>query len=1109
MKKILFILTLLSLIKVSAQVDYSFTTSGEYFSKAYEYLEVKDYLNAFKFFDRIDKSDTLYELAQFNKLIAQYTSKFYKESLKTAEKLISSESGYSPEAYFYMIKSQIDLKNYDDALKNILRGSECFPLQSFRFEQLKAMMLKNQGRYEDAKKLLQSILRKHPYHSASHLTLAQIMGEEGGAVQAILGFQMAIISNRASTSLMSSFSGMTDLIHGNFERKREKDNPDFYTLVNSLIESGLALKEDYKPSLSLKYVTNNVTDLIFNQLSYQAKSKDFTMSYYVKFLDEVKRAGLENGYILYVMSVINHKSVKKVLSNYKSELESFEKFCFEYWNEEINKNKFEVNGIIDERDYIMDNQGTLTAFGKRNKENVKIGKWTFLYPSGKIAAQTEYNENGNLTGENIWYSEEGYIKESGIYEDGEINGRAYFTRKNGCSNYDGEFKDGELNGEVKIYNNQGILHTTKSFKDNEVNGLVKEFYKNGKILSEVNFVNGVNDGDLFVFSPEGDTLKRKSFSKGKATGKHIEYHENGKVKRIGQYKLGRRYGEWKDYYYGGTLSYKYHYKNGYLHGDYLHFKSDGDTVFYKVYSNGLLNGIDKDFIENNKVLWEHVFKKGKLKNYYNYAPDGRLISKGKKEYLLHDRFGFKYIEAKKKGNHFHGEYFVFWKNGNIKERRNYDKGVLTGEFKEYFSWGAIDEQKYYLNDNLHGNYKSYYDNGELYLTGQYVHGNKTGLWRYYHPNGKLYKEIYFINGKSEGHTTFYSVTGEKKANYFYKDGVLYKSDVFDQEGNLICEIKTPQGNGDYYFKSTLGHLYLKSQLKGGEYHGKKTFYYPNGQIIEQVQKIYGESHGLFKSYYPDGALKEQGNYIYGKKNGEWKVYSHNGKLSFKAFYENDLVIDSLIKYYITGEKKEIVFYDKNGNDLGVKYFHPSGELNSFAPKDYGFTHGKFNNYDAFGELVIHRDYNGGECLSYSYLKDGELIDPIFINGNGVVKSFYNNGKVASEYVERDGLYEGPYKRYFSNGKPWIETTYLHDNIHGNYKSYFSDGKLRYEAKYDFGRLNGVQKKYNHHGNILSEITFNQGIKDGTSKFYNDNGNLMYILLYKDDIVVKIDRPFEY
>ena len=64
-----------------------------------------------------------------------------------------------------------------------------------------------------------------------------------------------------------------------------------------------------------------------------------------------------------------------------------------------------------------------------------------------------------------------------------------------------------------------------------------------------------------------------------------------------------------------------------------------------------------------------------------------------------------------------------------------------------------------------------------------------------------------------------------------------------------------------------------------------------------------------------------------------------------------------------------------------------------------------------------------------------------------------------------------------------------------------------QAEYDFGRLDGVQKKYNHYGKLLSEITFNQGIKEGKSKFYNDNGNLMYILLYKDDVVVEIDKLF--
>jgi len=39
--------------------------------------------------------------------------------------------------------------------------------------------------------------------------------------------------------------------------------------------------------------------------------------------------------------------------------------------------------------------------------------------------------------------------------------------------------------------------------------------------------------------------------------------------------------------------------------------------------------------------------------------------------------------------------------------------------------------------------------------------------------------------------------------------------------------------------------------------------------------------------------------------------------------------------------------------------------------------------------------------------------------------------------------------------------------------------------------------------LLSEVTFNQGVKDGLSKFYDNNGNLLYILLYKDDVVINV------
>ncbi|MBI34697.1 MAG: hypothetical protein CMP67_04955 [Flavobacteriales bacterium] len=1104
MKKIFAILCVLATQIGFAQSDYTFTTSKEYFNEAYEHFGQEEYKEAFASFEKINKSDTLYELAQLNKLICEFTSEYYKSAVKTGTKMIKEGSQYSAEAYYYKINGLIQIKEFENVSKCIDEGSIEYPLYKFRFEYLRAKMLEEQEKYEEAKEILQSIIIQHPHHSASHLLLAQIMGDEGGEIQAILGFQMAIISNRNSNSLKEAFRGMNDMMQSNFEINREKEDNKEYKQINSLISSGLALKADYKTDIPLRYISNAVTDLIFKQFSYKSKSDDFTMKYYGKFLNEIKNKGLEKGYILYVMSVINNPYVKKVISTYKNNFDAFEKFNTEYWENQINSNKFKVNGEIDERDYIMDSRGILKAFGKINKKDFREGKWTYLYPSGKISAETEYNEKGKLIGENIWYSQDGYIKESGIYKDGVLNGHAYFTRDNGCSNYGGEFLDGELNGEIKIYNSQGIFYLLKNFKENKLDGKVQEFYTNGELYSEVNVVKGLNEGNLYVFGPLGDTLKIINYSKGKPTGSYIEYHINGNIASEGKFKGGQRYGTWKDYYYDGSLAYKYNYKGGSFHGDYVQFDKKGDTLVYRTYNNGLLHGVDKDYTNDNRVLWEHVFKKGKLKKYYNYGPNGELLSSGKKEYVLNDRFGYKYIEGTKKGNKFHGEYTVYFKNGNVSEKRNYVKGVLSGEYKEYYSWGGIDQEMYYKDDKLHGEYKSYYDNGKKHAEGQYVEGEKAGLWKYYHPNGNLYKEVYFIDGKSDGHVTIYSITGEKRSNYFYKGDVLYKTEVFDKDGNVICDIKTPQGKGEYVFKSTAGHLYLKSKLDGGEHHGTKTFYYPNGQTLEKSQKNYGESHGMYRSYFPDGSLKEEGEYVYGKRKGEWKTYHHNGKLAYKAFYELDVAQDSVMRYYISGGIKEITYYDKNGDVIGEKYFHPNGALNSFAPMEGDFTHGEFCNYDAFGKIVIKRKYNGGEMVAYSYLKNGKLIEPIVINGNGDIKTYFDDGNVASSYSEKNGLYEGPYKRMHSNGKPWIEANYLNNNHHGDYKAYYEDGTLRYEASYNYGRLHGIQKKYNKKGVLLSEITYNQDVKDGLAKFYDDKGNLLYVLKYKDDVVIEVD-----
>ena len=201
---------------------------------------------------------------------------------------------------------------------------------------------------------------------------------------------------------------------------------------------------------------------------------------------------------------------------------------------------------------------------------------------------------------------------------------------------------------------------------------------------------------------------------------------------------------------------------------------------------------------------------------------------------------------------------------------------------------------------------------------------------------------------------------------------------------------------------------------------------------------------------------------------------------------------------------EVTYYDLNGNQKQIKYFHPSGKVNSVVNFDGGFIHGNYSNYDGLGNLVINRTYNGGENVSYSYEKNGKLVDQIVINNNKPIKTYYSNGKLASEYKYVDGMFEGLYKRNHSNGKPWIETTYLHDNVHGLYKSYYADGTLRYEGEYDSGRLNGNMKKYSKKGRLLVDVTYVFGIKEGAAKYYSNDNKLLYTLMYKDDVVVKVE-----
>ncbi|RLA24807.1 MAG: hypothetical protein DRQ62_04365, partial [Gammaproteobacteria bacterium] len=103
-------------------------------------------------------------------------------------------------------------------------------------------------------------------------------------------------------------------------------------------------------------------------------------------------------------------------------------------------------------------------------------------------------------------------------------------------------------------------------------------------------------------------------------------------------------------------------------------------------------------------------------------------------------------------------------------------------------------------------------------------------------------------------------------------------------------------------------------------------------------------------------------------------------------------------------------------------------------------------------------------------------------------------------------YETPYvddkkhglmKVYYETGKIAVEIPYVDDKEHGLEKQYYPSGQLFMETPYVEGEQIGAIKVYYETGEILGEMTLNGDIL--TAKGYDLDGTLISCILYNDGV----------
>jgi len=102
-----------------------------------------------------------------------------------------------------------------------------------------------------------------------------------------------------------------------------------------------------------------------------------------------------------------------------------------------------------------------------------------------------------------------------------------------------------------------------------------------------------------------------------------------------------------------------------------------------------------------------------------------------------------------------------------------------------------------------------------------------------------------------------------------------------------------------------------------------------------------------------------------------------------------------------------------------------------------------------------------------------FFNAVLLNGqgtvlNGPVKYYYENGKLSSEGLMKEGKPDGYWTNYYKNGKVKIE---------GNRKNFL---------------LEGTWKFYDEKGRLSKSINYSEGKKDGPTKIYDTLENILVV-----------------
>ncbi|MBS1562738.1 MAG: hypothetical protein JST39_00060, partial [Bacteroidetes bacterium] len=379
---------------------------------------------------------------------------------------LSEASEPSREADFFNEygNSLNNLKKSDSALLIFDSAIHKYPAVSLLYLN-KGTTLYVLNRHAEAEAVYKQTLLMNPYSYSAHFKLAMLSVEQGKLVPAILGFVGYLLMTPEGKYQGNCINMLKAIAHNEDEIQKyvnaRKETPsDNYQLLEQIVQSKIALDQNYKPIIKLDDPICRQLQVVFEKMEYNEADNDFWNQYYIAYFKKVFTDGKFEPFINHIFSGVSLAPIKEYNKKNSKEINTLTSQAGDYFDliratRELNARKRSLDSVA-----WFYSKGKLVAKGRAlNNGDKLVGPWEFMYETGNISGKGLYNSQGQKTGPFLYYHRDGSIRGKEFYRDGKQEDEETYYYSNGVMSSHSWYKNNELNGESISYFRDGIPHT--------------------------------------------------------------------------------------------------------------------------------------------------------------------------------------------------------------------------------------------------------------------------------------------------------------------------------------------------------------------------------------------------------------------------------------------------------------------------------------------------------------------------------------------------------------------------------------------------------------------------------------------------------------------------